>query len=247
MKIEFSCFSWPGNGPSTQKDSLLAGDFLLVENPSPVVFNNTYEGNVVVAAVADGLEGTEKGEIAATKVLGVILEATAGSDSFDLDKTLEYGRQQLVKFETENHLSLGTTLAGIYFDKNGAIAFNVGDGRAYKLVKGFLNQITRDHSVNMGEIDHEDSEFFDWPANIVTSAIVGNGENFTVFRQTISAGNGDLFLVCTDGLWSKIAIEELEEAFSPGAPSQIAEKLLELSVPCADDNCSAVVIRILEK
>ena len=89
---------------------------------------------------------------------------------------------------------------------------HVGDSRAYRLRDGELEQLTRDHSLvaeleRSGQITAEAAEHH--PQRSIITRALGPEPDVEVDTYTISGRDGDLFLICSDGLTSMISDDEV--------------------------------------
>jgi protein phosphatase len=126
---------------------------------------------------------------------------------------------------------MATTLAGIWTDGGKALVFNCGDCRIYRFRHGYLEQLSKDHSLVYelylsGEIT--DAEIYTHPLrHILTSSIRDNGESPRVFLREVSVLKGDSYFLCSDGVWESVAPTELEAILASGEPLQAGQTLVE--------------------
>jgi serine/threonine protein phosphatase PrpC len=147
-----------------------------------------------VFAVADGMGGYAGGEIASQLAIDALSELVSRQrqdDDVTWPYALDRGRDL-----GENMLCAAARLA----HQGRAIVGHVGDSRVYRLRDGALEQLTRDHSVYQEMLDNG----FDLPAledfpyrNMITRAL---GAQPTPDLSTHALRDGDLFLLCSDGL-----------------------------------------------
>jgi serine/threonine protein phosphatase PrpC len=113
--------------------------------------------------------------------------------------------------------------------------------------------LTRDHSVveelaNKGFINEVDVNVHPLK-NTLISAIIGDGysSNMQIYTKKTPIFNGDIFLICSDGLWSEFLVDELEELFSFESLDMVDSKLFEsiLTKPLKD-NVTYLLIRVDE-
>lgn len=114
---------------------------------------------------------------------------------------------------------MGTTLSAMVLLKDTALIAHVGDSRIYRLRNHSLKRLTKDHtmaqlSVEMGYMDEEKAASH--PQRHILTDVVGQGFDEVQTRlETIA--EGDLFLLCTDGLHHEVSepkIQEILESFS---------------------------------
>jgi protein phosphatase len=91
---------------------------------------------------------------------------------------------------------------------------HVGDSRAYLIRDGELSQLTDDHSlvgelVRSGKLTPEDAESH--PQRSVITRVLGTDPEVDVDTITVETREGDLFLLCSDGLYSMVGNERILE------------------------------------
>lgn len=142
-----------------------------------------------------------------------------------------------------------TAIAMAVGDAQVSIA-HAGDTRAYRLRKGELRRLTTDHSV-LAEMlaarpDMSDEELASHShRNVVTRALGSKAE----LSPTVYAGQihpGDLFLLCSDGLWSPIGDDAIGDMLNQ---ARELELVCERLVAAANheggpDNITALLVRI---
>src|SRR5690606_17542003 len=121
-----------------------------------------------ILAVADGMGGYERGEVASKIAMDALLDRVQNLDTEDSALILKqaYRRANEQIFESgvsqgEENMMGTTLIAGLVRGDELALA-NVGDSRGYLLRAGSLTQITQDHSliaeqVRMGVISEEEA------------------------------------------------------------------------------------------
>lgn len=205
--------------------------------------------------VADGMGGHSGGEVAsalAVQTLQSFLQEAAQQTNFSpenyLVEAFQEANTQVFNKSQENDkelIGMGTTLVVCMVWKSKAFFGNVGDSRAYLFRDPYLWRITEDHSVvnnqlKRGLIEQEQTPFL-MNANVITRSIGFFPEiQVDLFQKDLK--QGDLFLLCSDGLneISDQGICELAKNYSPEAlPKQCINKVLEGE---GNDNISVVVV-----
>ena len=81
------------------------------------------------------------------------------------------------------------------------------------------------------------------PANLITRAL-GAEDTLELDDNTIEVVDGDVFLLCSDGLSNEVGDLAIAQALLPGNCRQASEALLELALERGGrDNITAVVVR----
>jgi len=233
--VEAIYFLNRGKVRANNEDGILIDDLIVLgsmEEPKKIV------GYFKKIVVSDGIGGLENGEVA-TKIL---LEHFKNSKIFSKDDI-----QKIIKKSASSFLpNSGCATAGIIFDVG--IVFNVGDCRVYKKVDFFLNQLTKDHSliqqlIDSGELSQEEVNDFE-EKSVLTSAVMRD-RNISIYQKDIKIKKGDIFLVCSDGIWGEFSIDELEECFNIDDIEVIGKNLFEsLKKKNQKDNICFVIVKV---
>lgn len=220
MKINCAFYTHKGNVRQNNEDSMLVHDVIYSSQSFSNAISSVIEENSrFIFAVADGMGGHTRGEVASNFALDTLKKEFSTIQTIDDIKTCIYSaKQRLDEYvrNERNAYGLGTTLCGIFINQSKAYIFNVGDSRLYKNINGYLERLTKDHSfvqylVDGGIITEEEMSFHP-KKNIVTSAITGDlmDEIPEIFFKEIEIQPGDQFFICTDGVWESLNQEELE-------------------------------------
>ncbi|MGI6262391.1 MAG: Stp1/IreP family PP2C-type Ser/Thr phosphatase [Succiniclasticum sp.] len=209
-------------------------------------------------AIADGMGGYNAGEVASVLSLYSLRDASPELENAapeDLIPTLRRLVQQINRVIYQKAASvaefngMGTTLTGIYLDGAGkGYIFHVGDSRVYLLREGKLRQLTRDHSLvgellEKGKITAE--EAFDHPQkNMLTRAIGVNPEvDVDVFETSVF--NGDLLLLCSDGLSDMLRDDQIRDILLRDDLETAADNLIKGALDAGGkDNISFILILV---
>lgn len=170
--------------------------------------------------VADGMGGHRGGEVASKLAVQAIHEIVVSElgEGSDTGTALAEGAKQanhriMERARNEPELEgMGTTTTSLRFD--GAIAYigHVGDSRCYLIRPEGIWQLTRDHSLvqeklRAGMITREQLKT-DRMKNVITRS-VGFDLQFGIDLYEYEAQEGDLFLLCSDGLTGPLEDPEI--------------------------------------
>ncbi|MEZ5331543.1 MAG: Stp1/IreP family PP2C-type Ser/Thr phosphatase [Thermoanaerobaculia bacterium] len=176
--------------------------------------------------VADGMGGHGNGDVASRLVVEAVeryfREPANGGRPPDPDSATERLREAVGSaqgslrsaMDEDTSLSgMGTTLVGILALEESAVVVHVGDSRAYRWRDGRLERLTRDHSwvdeqVAAGYLSEDQARSHPLKS-VVTRALSGDG-GVEVDARTLSLRPGDRYLICTDGLTTMLADQDIE-------------------------------------
>jgi protein phosphatase len=222
--------------------------------------NGCVENTVSVAAVADGMGGGEKGEIASKIAVNTLIKnLTSSILEKELSKSViidllttsvREANQAIMEYAKENNLSsIGTTLTAALMESDQVYVVNIGDSRTYLISKdGRIKKKTKDHSYVQQLVDNgllKEIDVKKHPQrNIVTKILNGGGDaepdiyQWQIFRN-------DYVLLCCDGLWEPLTDEIIGKTISSGGSPQETVKTM---VEAADeidgsDNITAIILR----
>jgi protein phosphatase len=143
---------------------------------------------------------------------------------------------------------MGTTfVAALARDGFVAVA-HVGDSRVYRYREGQLDQLTRDHSLlneclRLGHILPEDAAAF--PLQHVITRALGTEESVEVDTRIDEVANGDVLLLCSDGLSGTVEPGEMAQIITNhrdlrDAANQLISRANERGGP---DNITCILVR----
>jgi serine/threonine protein phosphatase PrpC len=214
--------------------------------------------------VADGLGGQEGGEIASQCVVdaftrfGERLARDAESTwphKLDPRRTMEenllaacteLAQRAVVSRRVGPLREMGSTVVALALGRRGAAVAHVGDSRLYRLRGGQLEALTRDHSVTeemraagLEPPPRGQSAF----GHIITRALGTDRADPSVQRLELQPG--DVYLLCSDGLYEPLGPEGLSARLSTGSASEMCEALISGAYEAGGrDNITAVVLRV---
>ena len=207
--------------------------------------------------VADGMGGHAAGEVASSIAVDTICAQFPPSAPAPMaaaqvlqEAFVEASRRILeVASRQESKRGMGTTLSVLYIDGESAQLAHVGDSRIYRLRNAELEQLSRDHSLvaeqlRQGILSPEEARTSTL-RNILLQA-VGLEAKLDVFLRCEPLAEGDLFLLCSDGLNDMLDDEEIADLLRQDASvTQMAAQLIEAAKAAGGrDNISAIVVKI---
>lgn len=200
--------------------------------------------------VADGMGGHNGGETASAGARDGLKELLKGKAPEQGSLRTAIGavnrRLFLQQKEDEKLSGMGTTLTVLWFSGSCVHIGHVGDSRAYRLRDGAFQQITDDHSVvaellRSGMITAEQAAAHPM-RNVITRA-VGTEEGIEIDLLCEERRKGDVWLVCSDGLYGMVGDEKIEEILKANKPEKAADKLIAAALEGGGrDNISLVIL-----
>jgi serine/threonine protein phosphatase PrpC len=204
-------------------------------------------------AVADGMGGAKAGEVASAMAAETFEgEADSGEPAeAQLTRILREANRRIydLAVSDDSHRGMGTTVTAAKVTGNEISLGHVGDSRAYRLRDGELEQLTRDHSLvaeleRSGQITPEAAEHH--PQRSIITRALGPEPDVQVDTYTLAGRDGDLFLICSDGLTSMISDDELGSILrSSDSLDETAESLVRAANQSGGkDNITVVMFRL---
>jgi protein phosphatase len=144
---------------------------------------------------------------------------------------------------------MGTTLTMAYSVGPDLFIAHAGDSRGYLFHGGTLEQVTRDHTlvqvlVDAGGISPDQAKH-DKRRNIVTNVIGGPNEGVHAEIHRLSLVDGDVLLLCSDGLSDPVGDETIAEILAQTPdPEAACNRLVDIALERGGpDNITAIVAR----
>ena len=216
----------------------------------------TYSRDTLLLVVADGMGGHAGGEIAAQIAVRLFIERFQQEAKPILKNPLKFLQDSLLRA----HAALGsyasqfsmletprTTCVGCIVQAGHAYWAHVGDSRLYLFRQGGLIGATKDHSkvqylVDQGIIGANDVASHP-DRNKIFSCLGGLVDPVIDLSRRTPLRNADLIVLCTDGLWGMLSINELGSILDAYPINRAVDELLdhaELRAGEGGDNLSAV-------
>lgn len=200
--------------------------------------------------VADGMGGHEAGEVA-SNIAVTTMEAHAPKSTSPeaLANAVIKANEAVLRGAKDGtgKPGMGTTLTAAFVFEGEANIAQVGDSRAYLLHDGKLQRITRDHSlvadlIEQGRLTEAEARFH--PQRSVITRALGSDPNMQPDLYTLHVEEGDRLLLCSDGLCSMIADDDIEELLLDNpVPAQACDALVEEAILAGGlDNVTVIVI-----
>jgi serine/threonine protein phosphatase PrpC len=219
----------------------------------------TYSRETLLLVIADGMGGHAGGEIAAQICVRLFIERFQREAKPVLKNPFKFLQDSMLRA----HAALGsyanqfsmletprTTCVAVVVQGGVAYWAHVGDSRFYLLRQGRLIAATKDHSkvqylVDQGLITPE--EVLVHPdRNKIFSCLGGMSAPVIDLSRRTPLEDGDLLILCTDGLWSVYPHREMATMLTSTPILQTAPRIMREAEQRGGpdgDNVSAIIVR----
>ena len=217
---------------------------------------DSYFARAPLFAVADGMGGAQAGEVASRIAARAFERAPRNRDAPAEGQLEEIARKanreiHTLAQEDSSRAGMGTTLTAAMLREDEVAFGHVGDSRAYLLRDGQLKRLTKDHSLveelrRQGRLTEEQAE--EHPQRSIITRALGPEPDVNVDTMTFPARDGDVFLLCSDGLTTMVSDDEIREILVSSRSLRAAVNRL---VDAANsgggrDNITAVAFRVAD-
>ncbi len=213
------------------------------------------DGQRYLLALADGMGGHQGGALAAetlVKVAGEQWEREADNlvrhhpERF-LKQVCFKAHQEINRVGKAQELNPHSTCVLLLLSEIHAWWSHLGDSRLYHFREGRLLRRTRDHSlvqmlVDMGRIREEEMATHQdqgcllrgLGGNEISEPECGGGETQP----------GDVFILCSDGLWEHVSPEEMHQTLDPGDLPHSAARLVTRAFSRGGEHCDNITLAV---
>ena len=220
--------------------------------------------------VADGMGGHQGGEVASQLAVETLQVAYQDPTAESLAEAIAVANHR-IRNEGDrdpNLKGMGTTVVAAALmpeepdpdedtdlpDPDGPrhlLIANVGDSRGYLFRDSSLVQITEDHSivgdlVREGQITPEEAEVH--PQRNIVTRVLGVYESVEVDLWPVDPVRGDRYLLCSDGLFNEVSLDQMTAVLRRLAdPQEAADELVRLAnAGGGRDNITVVVLDVVD-
>jgi len=223
-----------------------------------------------LAIVCDGMGGHAAGEVASQLAVDTIAEvvshpeldlpAPSGfkigkgfiEEGVQLVNAIRFANRRIFLESSRNSevRGMGTTVVAVLFGEKYVVVCHVGDSRVYRLRNDNLEQLTVDHSwvnelISSKQLTEEESKNF-VSKNVITRAL-GTREDVRVDIRQDRIVEGDLYLLCSDGLCGFVSDGDILRllARKDASMDQIAGELIERAKAAGgEDNITVSLVKV---
>ena len=244
MKYEFCAFTDPGLARENNEDSV------------------TFDESTCLGVLADGMGGYNAGEVASgmattfirTELARWLAQAGRHANAKEIQRAMEIcvdnANRAIFNAAHSNpqYAGMGTTLVMGVFQDARLMLGHIGDSRCYRLRRGELVQLTKDHSLLQEQLDAGlitlDQAAVSSNRNLVTRAM-GVEDAALLEVSECRVENGDLYLMCSDGFSDMVDDPEIAELLQASeALTQKATRMINVANRHGGrDNISVLLVR----
>lgn len=200
-------------------------------------------------AVADGMGGHAFGDVASKAVvdgLAALPPCERLTDAIALarDCLARVNEALCLEARARQVPVIGSTVVALFACGVEAACLWAGDSRIYLFRQGRLQQLTRDHSqLEALKASGADVDSAAASPNMITRA-VGAADTLELDLATLTVRDGDIFLLCSDGLSTPVDEGAIAATLAPGDCARAANELVALALASGGrDNITVVVLR----
>lgn len=214
-----------------------------------------------VFCIADGMGGENAGDVASQAVVRELKDAVLALADEPVPMSVESMCQTLEqalsdagewirkRAEQQGQGVSGTTVVVLALDTlspGRAMALHAGDSRLYRLRKRELTRLTRDHSI-LEESGLPKKKLPRMFHGMVTRAI-GISDDTKLERTEVEVREGDLFLLCSDGLTGLLSDRKIRRLLLKYAHAPLDDTVASLVAGANEagghDNISVILVRV---
>ena len=211
-------------------------------------------------SVCDGMGGESHGELASSIAVSTIVENAqkvydSGDDfAYAISTLLDEANTKICSEISRVGKRMGTTLAAVYAVKGKLICTSLGDTRIYHFHNGILQQASFDHTHAQGIIDSgavSADEISTIPdAKRLTKhlgVLPGEGSLQPNISVIDDVDNGDVILLCSDGLTDMLSDDDISSIVaSADTPQDVTSKLAKMALERGGKDNLTVLVAFME-
>lgn len=243
-KIHYSCLSHIGNIRSINQDNFICDERYINLGDMPIEFplcGTKTSKNISVFGIFDGMGGEECGEFASYIASKAASNIEIGKDAIaDLSQFCHKANNDICDYAAMHEISaMGTTVAMLVFTEREVVLCNIGDSKIFRLCNGTLEQISMDHvTVSAFGVKPPLSQNLGIPPNeLVIDPYFARGPY----------NDGDVYLICSDGLTDMVSINEITEVLVSKPVEEAITQLLDKSLANGGKDNTTIILCKIER
>ncbi len=244
LRVEVASLSHRGQVRSNNEDAVLAEP---VNSPEA-------RRRGVLCAVADGMGGHAAGEVASSLAVQTTRHSFYASVNPENGEALREAitaANEAVWWEAQRSpekAGMGCTISAAAVCGDEVVVGHVGDSRAYLVRLADITQITTDHSwvaeqVRTGALTPQQAR--QHPRRNVITRAIGHRAAVAVDLYRLRVVEGDVLVLCSDGLTSTVEDGEIGRYARELPPQEAVQRLVDVANSRgAPDNVTVAVVRL---
>jgi protein phosphatase len=273
VQVEFGAQSRRGSVRAVNEDHYVVmrlgrnQETILTSLPETAVARQ-FEEHGYAMMVADGMGGTGAGERASRRALAILVQLVLYFGKWNLRVDDMIAHEIMARAERfyrhvdaamtsahdpEGGESLQTTLTAVFGAGRDLFFAHVGHSRAYLMRHTLLLRLTRDHTIETRQKSHAAvAPLMDVNAtardlkHVLTETLgMGRARGALIDLERFQLDDGDVVLVCTNGLTDVVSEEEIRDVLMSGRPpAEMSALLIDRAASAgAEDDATALVAR----
>lgn len=237
--IRYSGVSHIGHRRCENQDNFICDEHILKQGTpfSPVVCGNVKPCSNAVFGVFDGMGGLSCGGAAAQIAAREAAILRLSHDPVEsLRNYCTTVNKEVCGYGASNHLTgIGTTAALLVFTSKEICLCNMGDTKIFRISKGKIEQISKDHIAQYPGDRHYLTQYLGLTDKISPSPYLARGRY----------GWGDQYLICSDGLTDMVPVKDFLQIIRNNNFQYIVPKLLQEALQRGGkDNITIILCKV---
>lgn len=245
ISLDITAITHRGVVRDSNEDTVLVGAWLCGDSLEQPISVKHVLSEPFLCLVADGIGGSAGGGEASRRV----------ASSFGFGTVVPHMNEEAVRTALERansevyaaaeanpgYAEMGSTVAGIVFQPDGLIWFNVGDSRIYRYRNAFLRQLSIDDVPARHDGDPR--------TGVITRSLGGRLEYTPVIAHVEAEPLvvGWQYLVCSDGLTDMVDLSAMESILQANPQEMAVTALFEAAMAAGGrDNISIILVSVVE-
>lgn len=208
----------------------------------------------LIFVVCDGMGGHAAGQIASELACKTFIDVYLNHPSTEVEAALRGAVNAANRYVYDVSVSvpgrkgMGTTLTALLLVQDRAYLCQVGDSRLYRLQNGELKQLSEDHTwiedaIRQGMVSPSEADTH--PYRHVLLRAIGTEATVPCDVESFELVQGDVFLLCSDGLINHVSNEIIAEELCGNDPSRACWNLVGRALlGGGSDNCTVLCVRV---
>lgn len=236
MKFEICLITDKGLIRNNNEDGFFINDMGCAKTDECLI--HTKKDAPLFTFVADGVGGSQMGELATELCIQTALNSPIPTDDTELVGLIE--KMNIAVCTARNQNDTACTIAGMLLGEDSIHWFNIGDSRVYSVKNGYLNQLSTDDTISGISGEYSDKK----------EPLVQYLGKSSLMPHIEEIEPAPFFIICTDGLTDMVSLDRMEEIIKE---KQDSVRILGISLlneaksKGGLDNISLIIIKPLKE